>query len=73
MLNFINAVKATFQKFPVLIAWVVNIGVVVAARYGFHPTVDQVLAAYGAFVTFLSLYLHLNVVPVGKLLDGSRR
>jgi len=52
---------------PALVAALVNVGVAMAAHFGFHVTADQLVAYTSMAAVFLGLIVRGNVVPLNKL------
>ena len=61
------AVVTMLATYPALTAALVNVGVAVAANFGFHVTPDQLVSYVAMASVFLGLIVHSNVTPLAKL------
>lgn len=65
--RFVYAVSQLVKTYPALITGALNIAIAFAARYGFHVSVDQLLAVVTAVTAFVSYFTHSQVIPLTKL------
>jgi len=65
--NLWLAVKALLKAYPHIVAYLINLAVVIGASFGWHLTPDQVIALASSTATAVTLLVHLTMVAKAKV------
>jgi hypothetical protein len=53
--------KALIKAYPHIVIWLAGLGVLAAARFGYHVSTDQVIAIAGAVITAATAIVHMSM------------
>lgn len=65
-MNSVNAIKAALARYPAVTAAVLQIAVAMAARYGLHVTVTQLVYVLSFLAAVIAPFLHTGYAVKAK-------